>query len=316
MSADDELYSCFDFRLRSDIPLGELIPADDSSDVRPIIEIRLGSVPETLPGAAPPQAGLQARGEDALLAVADVARFLVRGGAEIVVDAAPGASERNVRLFLLGSALGMLCHQRGLLPLHANAIVADGGAVAFAGHSGAGKSTLAAHFERAGYDVLCDDVCVVSFTAEGAPVAWPGLPRLKLWGEAAKAFGHDSTTLDIAIEGMDKYHVPMTRRLAAQPIPFRRLYVLSRAEGGGEGATVPLKGRAAMEAVMAQTYRGFYLAPMGLAERHFRQCVALSAHAEVYAASRAWGYDVFARETERLERHIFAEEPVPADQAR
>ena len=113
-----------------------------------------------------------------MLTVDGVGRYLVRGGAEILVDAAGGAAERDVRLFLLGSALGILCHQRGLLPLHANAVVANGAAYAFAGHSGAGKSTLAAHFAQAGYEILCDDVCVISFDEAGQPLAWPGLPRL------------------------------------------------------------------------------------------------------------------------------------------
>lgn len=304
--AEARIYSCFDFRLRSAIPLGELIPAEAEDDPRAIVDVRLGTVPEALAGAGEPHYGLQVAGEDALLTVANTARYLVRAGREIVVDPAPGGSERNVRLFLLGSALGILCHQRGLLPLHANAIVAGDGAVAFAGPSGAGKSTLAAHFQRSGYEVLCDDVCMISFDEAGRPLAWPGLPRLKLWGDAIEAFGHDRRALDQAIEGMDKYHVPLTAKVTARPIPFRRLYVLTRAEGDAAGAVARLRGRDAMAAVMAHTYRGLYLAPMGLTERHFRQCAALLAHAEIHAASRAWGFDVFEREAGRLERHIFA----------
>lgn len=300
------IYSCFDFRLRSEIPLGELTAADDPDDLRPIVEIRLGTVPASLPDARHGDHNLQVSGEDALFGMADVARYLVRAGREIVVEPVPGGSERNMRLFLLGSALGILCHQRGLLPLHANAIVTDGGAVAFAGHSGAGKSTLAAHFQKSGYEVLCDDVCMISFDADGRPSAWPGLPRLKLWGDAATAFGHDRRDLDQAIEGMDKYHVPLTGGAVARPIPFRRLYLLSRAAEGEDGDVVRLRGHKAMEALMTQTYRGLYLGPMGLKGRQFRQCAALLEHAEVYAASRAWGYDVFEREAARLERHVLA----------
>jgi hypothetical protein len=61
-----------------------------------------------------------------------------------------------------------------------------------------------------------------------------------------------------------------------------------------------------MEAIMAQTYRGQYLAPMGLTGRHFAQAAALTSRIEVYAASRVWGYDVFDREAERLAQHIIA----------
>lgn len=298
-----QLYSCFDFRLRSEIDLPEFIVADDK-DVRPILDVRLGSVPESLPGGGETVGGLQVERDTALLTVPQTARYLVREGREIVVDPLPGGSERNVRLFLLGSGLGILCHQRGLLPLHANAIVAGDGAYAFAGHSGAGKSTLAAYFARAGYPILCDDVCVINFDATGAPVAWPGLPRLKLWGDASAAFGHDSKALERAIEGMDKYHVPLSAPPEAKPIPLRRLYLLERSEATEDRGIVRLRGREAVEAIMAQTYRGSYLHLMGLRARHFLQCSSLASRIEVYAATRSWGYDVFEREAERLARHL------------
>lgn len=297
-----QTYSCFDFNLRSEIPV-ELSPASDTAD-RPGVDIRLGQVPEALPNAGPPAWGLQVAGDDALLTVSGVARYLVRGGREIVVDPNPDGSERNVRLFLLGSALGILCHQRGLLPLHANAIVANGGAYAFAGASGAGKSTLAARFSRSGYEVLCDDVCVISFDGSGNPIAWPGLPRLKLWGDAAQAFGHDRAALDQAIEGLDKYHVPLPPRRQLEPVPLRRLYILGQSGDGEESTISRMLGHRAMEAAMAQTYRGCYLGPMDLAAQNFRQCAQLLNHVELYDARRAWGYPVFEREAGLLERHI------------
>ena len=297
------LYSCFDFRLRSEIRLAELTIAGEI-DPRPLVDVRLGRVPEALTGSRPAQCGIQAVDDTVLLAIPGTARYLVRGASEIVVDPAPDGSERNVRLFLLGSALGILSHRRGLLPLHANAVVADGGAYAFCGHSGAGKSTLAAHFAREGYEVLCDDVCAIGFAEDGTPLAWPGLPRLKLWGDAAKAFGHDSGSLDRAVEGLDKYHVPLAEAGAARAVPFRRLYLLSKTGTEEEPAISRLYGQQAMAVAMQHTYRGMYLGPMGLAAQHFRLCAALMQRAEVYDARRDWGYDVFAREAELFERHI------------
>jgi hypothetical protein len=296
-------YDCFNFRLRSELPLAELGAEAQAGD-RPLVDVRLGSVPATLPGAEPPAWGLQAAGDSALLTVTGIARFLVRGGREIVIDPLPGGSDRNVRLFLLGSALGLICHQRGLLPLHANAIVAGDGAYAFAGHSGAGKSTLAAHFARAGYEILCDDVCVISFDDDGTPLAWPGLPRLKLWGDAADAFGHDRSALDRAVEGMDKYYVPMSPSGEPRPVPLRRLYLLAKAEEGAETSFERLSGHAAMEAALGQTYRANYLRPLGLAAQNFRQCAALVAHTEVYEVRRAWGFEVFEKEAGLLEDHV------------
>ena len=126
---------------------------------------------------------------EASLVIDGIARFAVRNGNEIIVSPEPGVPERNVRLYLLGSAMGILLHQRGLLPLHANAIEIDGKAVAFMGPSGSGKSTLAAWFHDQGYCVIADDVLVVRFDQEGQAQACAGLPRLRLWKDVLEATG-------------------------------------------------------------------------------------------------------------------------------
>ena len=299
-------YACFGLDIRSDLPLPEIAPfatvAEPSRE--PDIAFTYGPVDETLADAPTAGLGLQVVDGTTLLTVKDVARYLVRDGHEIIVDPAPSTTERAVRLFLLGSAFGILCHQRGLLPLHANAIVAKGRAIAFAGRTGAGKSTLAAHFQRSGYDVLCDDVCVLSFDESGHPQAWPGLPRLKLWRDAADSFGHDSASLERAVDGLEKYHVPFSRPPAQGPFALKRLYILESNPDGTASPITRLRGAAACEAVMAHTYRQQYLGPMGLTQRHFQHCIALLDHIEVYAAPRNWGYDVFTPEAEKLEHHF------------
>jgi len=306
VSSGSYAYSCFGLQIRSAMALPEIAATPDLSDDRhgPVIDINFGVVPVELANAHHAGHGLQVGGGEVLLTVKDTARYLVRDGREIVVDATPGGSSRNVRLFLLGSAFGVLCHQRGLLPLHANAIVVNGGTVAFAGHSGAGKSTLAAYFQRAGYEVLCDDVCVVSFDENRRPVAWPGLPRLKLWRDAATSFGHESDDLERAVDGLEKYHVPFSRVAGGGPYPFERLYVLQVAEPGPATQITRLRGAAAYETILSQTYRSQYLRAMGLSRRHLDLGAALLKHAEVYSAPRRWGFEVFAQEVGKLERHL------------
>ena len=98
-------YRLFGLHVLSDLPLPELAPVDPAEE--PDVRIILGAAAEAT---------------GTLLEIADIAQFQVEGGREIRVEPLPGVSERNIRLFLLGSAMGMLLHQRGLLPLHANAI--------------------------------------------------------------------------------------------------------------------------------------------------------------------------------------------------
>ena len=87
-------------------------------------------------------------------------------------------------MYLRGPVLGMVLRLRGLVALHASAVVVDGSAVALVGATGAGKSTTAAAFVKAGRPLLCDDVVALQPIGNGFDVL-PGCPRLKLWPTAA-----------------------------------------------------------------------------------------------------------------------------------
>jgi hypothetical protein len=300
-------YAAFGLNIVSEIPLPELYPVRTDAGADADVRIRLEGPPEVFDSDL-----FAAEPGRVTLTFPAVGRYRVHDGAEIAVTPHEGASARSVRLFLLGSAFGVLFHQRGLFPLHANAIVADGMAFAFAGPAGIGKSTLAACFQSRGYDVLCDDVCVVSFDAQGRPLAWPGLPRLKLWKDAANIFGYDSDGLERAVDGHDKYHVPLPSVEARGPFPLASIYILGDQKPGADFEAARLAGAAALEAIADNIYRGEYLAPMNLAKSGFEHAARVARHCAVYTVSRRRGYDVFASEVEKLERH-FGKIPAAAE---
>jgi len=246
-----------------------------------------------------------------ILSVPEVARYRIEGGHEILIDPAPGASERNLRVFLLGSAMGALLHQRGLLPLHANAVAFSGRAVAFLGRSGAGKSTLAEWFAGRGHQVLCDDVCAIGFDEAGAPAVLPGVPRLRLWKDALARSGRAPEDYERSFDGQDKYDVPVAATRPDGPLPLAACYVLAGAPGDGIAGPGPgivrLPARDAVEALIANTYRGGFVRRLGLAERHLRQCLAIARTVPVHRASRRWGEDAFGTEAELLARHVVAQ---------
>jgi hypothetical protein len=292
MSAADasELYGVFGLRLRSEIPLPELFPAIGAGG--PDVTIRFGQVD-----------GEQAITPESIrLVVPKVASYLVRGGREIVIDPVPGCSDRNIRLFLLGSALGGILHQRGLLPLHANAIEIDGRAIAFMGHSGAGKSTMAAWFLDRGYRVLADDVCVVTMDEAGRPLAHRGIPRLRLWREAIEVSGRATEDYELSFDDMDKYNVPTPRPGDLGPVPLDHVYLLHKAEDGAAGVR-RLAGVEAVDALVANTYRGGYVGRIGATRRHLEACLALVRKVPVFSAARVWGYADFDAEAAALEAH-------------
>lgn len=291
-------YRLFGLVIRSEIELPELFPA--TSDHAPDVVVRRGQVPICANG------GIHADGEALLLQVEGGAAYRIEGGREIIVDACSELEERNVRLFLLGSAFGALLHQRGMLPLHANAVEVKGSAVAFMGEAGAGKSTLAAWLSGRGFRLIADDVCVIGFEETGTPYAAPGLPRLRLWLEALHASGRKAQGLERSYvksaAAMDKFDVPMERHcVATDNVPIAALYLLER----GEAFSVRLlKGVEAAEAIFAHTYRGSYVAAMKRVPEHWASAVRLVRTVPVFELSREWGLHKVDRQYERLIDHI------------
>lgn len=293
-------YRLFGLTLHSEIELPDLgsVPIVPTPD----IEIFRGSVPLPTPRLSNPQAVTGG----AVISVEDVGRYAVFGGSRIVVDADPGVADRDVRLFLLGSAMGLLLHQRGLLPLHANAVALDGRAFAFMGESGAGKSTLAAWFYDRGFDTLADDVCVVRFDGDGQAIASPGLPRLRLWREALEASGRDASAFELSFTAdsdREKYDVPIRGLAEPEAAPLAAAYLLER---GDQFAVERLTGVAAAEAIFANTYRGGYLSMAGSSEVHWRSCLALTRTVPVFRVERRWGLDRSDDENKALLDHARA----------
>lgn len=275
-------YALFGLRLRSAVPLPELPGSDTGGEPDLIIEYGdvngegSGDEPHAIPGGV-------------MLIIDEVARYAIFDGRRIVVQPAPGAAERNVRLYLLGSAMGMLLHQRGLLPLHANAVEINGQAVAFMGASGAGKSTLAAWFQDRGYRVIADDVCVVVFDGEGRPLATPGLPRFRLWTEALATLGKDAGAFERSYAGADeydKYDVPVAvGSTVSGAIPLVAVYLLGR---GGGFSVEQLTGVAAAEAIFANTYRGAFVKLAKGPSDHMHACLRLIRQSAVFRVERRW----------------------------
>lgn len=297
-------YAAFGLAIESDLALPELMPS--AEDRPPDVTIRLA--PE-LAAMARTTDVLRVTGSAARLSIDKVGCYDIADGTSIAVAPIAGASARNVRLFLLGSAFGLLCHQRGLVPLNANALVWRGAAVAFAGRSGIGKSTLATYFASQGLDVLCDDVCVLDFAPDGSPRAWPGLRRMKLWRDATEKFGYDAASLDRVFDDIEKFQVPLTAAAIEGPVPLKHVFVLRDRAEGEDGTIVRYEGVAAFSALRANIYRGRFLQRLGLEATAFARIAAMASRLSVYDAPRRRGFDIFESEAHRFLDFLGGETP-------
>lgn len=159
------------------------------------------------------------------LDVAGVAAFLLTGGREIVVAPAPGHDVADLHVYLLGTVLAVLCHQRGVFPLHASCVRFAGGAHAFAGVSGAGKSTLAAALERRGSPILSDDICAIDVSGP-IPQVLPSIPRVKLWPDALPIAGFAFSPPDPSRQAKHQFSFAAHRSFDPAPVPLERIHLL------------------------------------------------------------------------------------------
>ncbi|MCA1791220.1 MAG: hypothetical protein LC667_15615, partial [Thioalkalivibrio sp.] len=242
-------------------------------------------------------------GEDAFhIGIPGVGRFLIRDGCEIRIGAPDGGDRAELCLWLLGSTMGALLHQRGALPLHASAVAVRDGCVAFVGSCGAGKSTLCAALAYRGYAVVSDDVLTVTRTACGRLQGAPGSATLRLKADALAAFAH-AASAPRAGGGHEGKHLVQPPRISAKPLALRSVYVLHNAADGGVGAVEEVVGINAFKAILANVYRPQFAAALGCFERTFALSAAVAHEVTVYRLVRSRSFRLLPDVLALLEAH-------------
>jgi hypothetical protein len=241
--------------------------------------------------------------DDFQFSIPNTGVYRIKNGCEIAIAPMPSAHENEVRLFLLGSAWGALCCQRGILALHASVVQTRGGAVAFCGASGMGKSTLAAELIARGFAFVGDDLCCFDL-AGGAPRVYHSAPRLKLWREALEKLGRDSHDLERDHFRADKFYREMTgidKSDIKQPLPVRAIFIL-------EWADLRLERLTGLNAlnhlIQAATYRPEYIISAEQINAYWEQCAQVARGTQIWKLKRPKDWGTTEEHIALLEEHL------------
>jgi hypothetical protein len=294
-------YSAFGLEIDSQLEVPWLLPGmSQTADV----EIRLGSVPTSLPDPLGKGGYFEASHDTFLFKVPDLARYLVKEGREIVIDPVPDASEDLLRTYLLGSAFGALLHQRRLLVMHASSIQTDRGAVLFVGPSGHGKSTILAALLDCGYAMLADDVTVIDVESQSHPIAFASFPRMRLSADSVLQMGYSIESLTCVRHRTygDKYLAPVAH-FCAEALPVHAVFVLD--VGATSSILVePVDPLNRFASVVNNTYRYKFLEALGLRQVHFQATARLADAVEVRRVTRPASPFLLDELVERLEEEL------------
>lgn len=293
------------FRFESEIEIPELRASQGSGEIA--VRIRLGRVPDAVVRGVPYGTFGQVAPTEYLLNISGTARYYVCNGNEVRLEIEPGAPIANISTYLLGSVFGVLCHQNGLLPLHASA-VEDGDVVtAFLGDSGAGKSTLAACLQRRGHRIVSDDICLLQPDSGSAVMrVVPVADWLKLWDESLQYLGEAPAQQNRVFSTDDKYRVFLAGTGSERRCLGRVVMLARDPNPQAEPSLQPLPLLDAIAAVMEMVYVSYVPALAGQQSRVFEQCAKVFQHARAYRLTVPWDLDRMESVLDLLERDVLS----------
>ena len=278
----------YGLNIQTDLLLPELgpekVPTLSKDQVDVVVRFgKAGSLPAAVNGVG---RYIQSTPEGIQLRWDNIGAFLVRNGREIIIEPAPGVEESLLRLFILGTSLAMLLHQRGeAIILHASVVKVSGQAVAFVGVKGQGKSTMAATLHARGHHLVADDILAIDLRRP-KPLALPGFPYLKLWPDALASLGFSPESLPRLRPELDKRGYRLPKGFSYTSVPLRRIFVLNH---GSKLAVEPLHPRDALFSLMPHWYGSRFgietLRALGLAT-HFLECAELISKVSVCRLTR------------------------------
>ena len=278
------LYRAFGLTIKSPISLPEMLQVEVEN---PDVEIVLGPVdaaefaPESME-QRPFKWWQVVPSEERLLFGCNAGIYDITCGNKITIEVEPGTTQEMIRLFLLGSALGAIQIQRGRVPIHGGAIVAQGRAVIITGQQGAGKSTMTSALVGNGFKYLTDDVSSVEIEG-GTITVNPAYPQRKLVRDACVQLGYDPETLPVVDAERDKFAIRDRKGWHDCPVPGGMILELVPVKEGESLHSEPIGGHAKLTFIMNNLYRlQMHVAGGSMPPHVFKKILTIAAGIDVY----------------------------------
>jgi len=292
-------YCLCGWRVRSGLPLPELLPWTGAPDAA--VDVTVAAEPIDAEIVAATRGGYSCVTDDGALffQIPGKLRILTRDGARISVDAEKPDRAFGWRLFVLGTGLYHLCHQRDLFPLHAACLRIGDRTVAVVGRSGAGKSTLSAVLNRRGHILLSDDIAVLDTQAAGDVVlVRPSFPRLRLWQDAMTALALPEHSAIPVREDLPKY--ALESRTGFDPAP-RRLDCILVLEEGSAPKLHEVPPILAVPLLQGHVHRPRLIERLGRQATVLRQSAAIAERVPVRRLVRPFRFDALEETADLIE---------------
>jgi hypothetical protein len=278
-------YYSFGLRIESYIPLPELPRTDEHADLSiGTVTVMNNDLSSYWHDCAPSNEYFAIKDDQVFIRVPDTAIFCIFNGDSIIVSPYEGSDEDKLRLYILGTCMGIILLQKKILPLHGSAIAINGKAYAVLGVSGAGKSTLASILLEQGYQLLSDDLIPVTFNQDHIPIVMPSYPQQKMWQETIDHLGMSSSNFQPLFDRETKFAVPVASRFCSHPLPLAGVFELVKTESNAN--VEPIEGLVRFHTLLRHTFRSFLIERLALMEWHFNTLAKFVKQVDMYQLQR------------------------------
>ncbi len=216
--------------------------------------------------------------------VKNVARYRVQDGKNVSICPYEDADEASINLFLEGSVLGAVLHQRQLLPFHGSSFEYKSKGIMICGRSGVGKSSVTAAFCQNGAKYINDDISPMKIDSSKT-VILPYKTWIKLWDDTLEKLEIENNELEKIRPEIEKFYLKM-RKENYSDFDLNQIFILNIHNKEAYEANV-LNGIQKYNALRKQIYRKVYLKGMPETEKeYFKQLFLLAAKVKVTSIER------------------------------
>lgn len=215
-----------------------------------------------------------------------LATYCISNGNEVLIELHENADMQLVKVYILGSVLGMVLLQRNIVAIHGGSIVIDNKGYVFTGDKGAGKSTLTTALRQRGYKFVADDVAAIDI-GEINKIN-PGFGYQKLCEDTMSKLGYDVSKYSPFRSDMNiKYIVPALDSFVYDKVEFAGIFEVEASDDVNSVEIEEIKGTNKVNRIIKNIFRieiMMYLG--GMNPEYFKKCMEISKNVKYYKITR------------------------------
>lgn len=279
------LYNVYGLNVESEIMIPELTILDpidkDNIDVKIIFDFMNEDINQKIDRNE--IAGYNS--DEVWFHIDNVGTYLIQNGDTVTIELCENPDLNILKVYILGSVLGIILLQRNTVAIHGGSIVINNKGCIFTGDKGAGKSTLTTALRQRGYDFVSDDVGAIELS--DIPMINPGFGYQKLCEDAMIKLGYDSSKFTPFRSDMNiKYIVPALDNFVKEKVPFKVLFEIEQGDTQ-KVEVVEVTGNEKLQKIIKNVFRiEVLMYSGGVPADYFKKCLQIAKHIKFYKITR------------------------------